>query len=77
MNLVYYLCVLFTPGIVSVLTSNIQKPLSHYREVVTIIQKLLDLLTGLRKIRENIPRKETVSSVFHERREFVGHTLSG
>ena len=28
-------------------------------------------MTGLRKIRENIPRKETVANVFKERREFV------
>ena len=35
------------------------------------MQKLLDLMTGLRKIRENIPRKETVAKVFKERREFV------
>ena len=42
-----------------------------YRRVVTVIQKILDLPTGLRKIRENIPRKEVVSDVFRERREFV------
>lgn len=35
------------------------------------MQKLLDLMTGLRKIRENIPRRETVAHVFKERREFV------
>lgn len=28
-------------------------------------------MTGLRKIRENIPRKVTVAEVFKERREFV------
>lgn len=48
-----------------------QKPLHHYRRVVTLLQNLLDLLTGLRKIRENIPRKVTVADVFKERREFV------
>ncbi|EPQ58496.1 hypothetical protein GLOTRDRAFT_36717 [Gloeophyllum trabeum ATCC 11539] len=42
-----------------------------YREIVSSLQQALDLLTGLRKIRENIPRKETVASVFKERREFV------
>lgn len=46
-----------------------------YRKVVTVIQKVLDLLTGLRKIRENIPRKEAVSDVFRERREFVSINL--
>ena len=35
------------------------------------MQKLLDSMTGLRKIRENIPRKETVANVFNERRDFV------
>lgn len=35
------------------------------------MQRILDLLTGLRKVRENIPRKETVASVFKERREMV------
>ncbi|PCH38737.1 hypothetical protein WOLCODRAFT_88241 [Wolfiporia cocos MD-104 SS10] len=35
------------------------------------MQKLLDVMTGLRKIRENIPRQETVASVFNERREFM------
>ncbi len=32
---------------------------------------MLDLLTGLRKIRENIPRKLTVTDVIKERRELV------
>ncbi|GJE97050.1 Fusaric acid resistance protein-like [Phanerochaete sordida] len=47
------------------------KPLRHYRRVVTVLQNVLDLMTGLRKIRENIPRKVTVAEVFHERREFM------
>ncbi|KAH9946389.1 uncharacterized protein BXZ73DRAFT_37522 [Epithele typhae] len=51
--------------------SLLPKPLGQYRNIVTTMQKLLDLMTGLRKIRENIPRKETVSSVFKERREFM------
>lgn len=54
-----------------------QKPLAHYRRTVGITRKLLDGMTGLRKIRENIPRKETVSNVFNERRDFVStqHTV--
>ena len=36
---------------------------------------MLDLLTGLRKIRENIPRKITVYDVLKERREFVSYLL--
>ncbi|KAI0747801.1 hypothetical protein C8Q80DRAFT_1168545 [Daedaleopsis nitida] len=51
--------------------SLLPKPLRHYRAIVTTMQKLLDLMTGLRKIRENIPRKETVATVFKERREFM------
>jgi len=51
--------------------SLVPKPLAHYRRTVATVQKLLDAMTGLRKIRENIPRKETVSNVFGERREFM------
>ncbi|KAI0781250.1 hypothetical protein BD413DRAFT_462963 [Trametes elegans] len=51
--------------------SLLPKPLRHYRQVINTMQKMLDLMTGLRKIRENIPRKETVANVFKERREFM------
>ncbi|KAI0928180.1 hypothetical protein AcW2_004274 [Taiwanofungus camphoratus] len=51
--------------------SLLPKPLAHYRRIVMVLQKLLDSMTGLRKIRENIPRRETVASVFKERREFM------
>lgn len=51
--------------------SLVPKPMRHYREVVLKIQKILDLMTGLRKIRENIPRKETIASVLKERKDFV------
>ncbi|KAG1883151.1 hypothetical protein F4604DRAFT_1741037 [Suillus subluteus] len=51
--------------------SLVPKPMRHYREVVLKIQKILDLMTGLRKIRENIPRKETIASVLKERKEFI------
>ncbi|KAG1849064.1 hypothetical protein C8R48DRAFT_729509 [Suillus tomentosus] len=51
--------------------SLVPKPMRHYREVVLKIQKILDLMTGLRKIRENIPRKETIASVMKERKEFI------
>ncbi|KAG0705229.1 hypothetical protein DFH29DRAFT_800614 [Suillus ampliporus] len=51
--------------------SLVPKPMRHYREVILKIQKILDLMTGLRKIRENIPRKETVASVLKERKEFI------
>ncbi|KII88794.1 hypothetical protein PLICRDRAFT_42030 [Plicaturopsis crispa FD-325 SS-3] len=51
--------------------SLLPKPMRHYRQVVATLQKTLDLMTGLRKVRENIPRKQTVASVFRERREFI------
>ncbi|TFK55317.1 hypothetical protein OE88DRAFT_1780799 [Heliocybe sulcata] len=51
--------------------SLVPKPMRLYREIASNLQKVLDLLTGLRKVRENIPRKETVASVFKERRELV------
>ena len=35
------------------------------------MQAMLDILTGVRKIRERIPIKETVSGVLNDRREFV------
>ncbi|KAG2349332.1 hypothetical protein BDR05DRAFT_979574 [Suillus weaverae] len=51
--------------------SLVPKPMRHYREVVLKIQKILDLMTGLRKIRENIPCKETIVLVLKERKEFI------
>ncbi|KAH7881894.1 Fusaric acid resistance protein family-domain-containing protein [Phlebopus sp. FC_14] len=47
------------------------KPMRHYRQVVHKLQKILDLMTGLRNIRENIPRKETTTSALKERHEFI------
>jgi len=43
----------------------------RYGQVVQKLQKILDLMTGLRNVRENIPRKETVVSVFKQRRELI------
>lgn len=51
--------------------SLVPKPMRRYGRVVEKLQKLLDLMTGLRKVRENIPRKETVSAVFQQRRELI------
>jgi hypothetical protein len=45
--------------------------MGRYGQVVQKLQKILDLMTGLRKVRENIPRKETVVPVFKQRRELV------
>lgn len=43
----------------------------QYRKTLTLLQSMLDLMTSLRKVRENIPVKETVSTVFTQRRELV------
>ncbi|EGO29517.1 hypothetical protein SERLADRAFT_359518 [Serpula lacrymans var. lacrymans S7.9] len=51
--------------------SLVPKPVHHYRQVVLKLQKVLDLMAGLRKIREKIPRNITVFPVLKERREFV------
>ncbi|RDB24188.1 Uncharacterized protein C26F1.08c [Hypsizygus marmoreus] len=51
--------------------SLIPKPMRCYRNTVAVLQRLLDLLTGIRKIRENIPRKETVEAVVPQRREMM------
>ncbi|KAI0340717.1 hypothetical protein BDW22DRAFT_1333959 [Trametopsis cervina] len=51
--------------------SLLPKPLHCYRRIVSLLQNMLDLMTGLRKIRENIPRKITVSDVIKERREIM------
>ncbi|VDC05323.1 unnamed protein product [Peniophora sp. CBMAI 1063] len=47
------------------------KPMSKYRQTVENLQAVLDIMTGIRKIRENIPIRETVAPVLAERREFV------
>ncbi|KAF8892705.1 hypothetical protein BD779DRAFT_1436676 [Infundibulicybe gibba] len=51
--------------------SLVPKPVRKYRQIVSLLQKLLDLLTGLRKVREHIPRKESVTDVAPHRRELV------
>ncbi|KAJ8080408.1 hypothetical protein PM082_017241 [Marasmius tenuissimus] len=46
--------------------------MSRYRQIIACLQRLLDLLSGLRKIRgEHIPRQHTVAAVANERRETV------
>ncbi|KAI0047054.1 hypothetical protein FA95DRAFT_1493111 [Auriscalpium vulgare] len=51
--------------------SILPKPMRQYRNTVAALQHILDIMTGIRKVRENIPIQETVLSVFRERREFV------
>lgn len=45
--------------------------MQRYRETISVMQKLLDLLTGLRLVRASIPKKETVTAVVSQRRELV------
>jgi len=51
--------------------SLLPKPMMQYRNAISSMQGMLDILTGLRKIREHIPVREAVSGVVNERREFV------
>lgn len=43
----------------------------QYRNTISSMQTMLDLMTGLRKIRKHIPVREAVSKVVKDRREFV------
>jgi len=48
----------------------------QYRNTISSLQATLDILTGLRRIRERIPMREAVSGVVNDRREFVGECSS-
>jgi len=43
----------------------------QYRNALSSMPVMLDILTGLRKIREHIPVREAISGVVNERRELV------
>jgi hypothetical protein len=45
--------------------------MGKYRETVIVLQRLLDVMTGLGKVRENIPREESIIQVLQHRRELV------
>ncbi|KAF8328929.1 Fusaric acid resistance protein family-domain-containing protein [Cantharellus anzutake] len=51
--------------------SLLPKPLRTYRKIIFILHRILDLFIGLRRIRENIPKKETVTDVFSYRKDLV------
>ncbi|KAH9174246.1 hypothetical protein EDB89DRAFT_2067893 [Lactarius sanguifluus] len=51
--------------------SLLPKPMMQYRNTISSMQAMLDLMTGLREIREHIPVQEAVSKVMKDRREFV------
>lgn len=38
------------------------------------MQRLLDIMTGLRKVREDVPREEAIVNVLLERRDMVSFT---
>ena len=40
------------------------------------MQRLLDIMTGLRKVRENVPREEAIVNVLSERRDLVSFILN-
>lgn len=39
------------------------------------MQRLLDIMTGLRRVRENVPREEAIVNVLSERRDLVSFIL--
>jgi hypothetical protein len=51
--------------------SLLPKPMMQYRNAISSMHTMLDILTGLRKIREYIPVREAVSGVANDRRELV------
>ena len=48
-----------------------QKPLKTYRHLIRTLQRAIDIMVGLRRVRDHIPRKETVQDVMPFRREVV------
>ncbi|GLB35274.1 putative fusaric acid resistance protein-like [Lyophyllum shimeji] len=53
--------------------SLVPKPRRCYQRTLAVLRKLLDLLTGIRKIRQSIPRREAVEAVVHRRRELMSN----
>ena len=56
------------------LIKHIQKPTRKYHEAVFLMQRLLDIMTGIRKVREDVPREEAIVNVLIERRDMVSFT---
>ena len=54
----------------------LQKPMIQYRNAISSMQAMLDIMAGIRKIRECIPVREAVSGVLSDRREFVRRCTS-
>ncbi|KXN87739.1 hypothetical protein AN958_08215 [Leucoagaricus sp. SymC.cos] len=51
--------------------SLIPKPMRRYRQVLTALHQLSNILTSLRKVVQHIPKKEIVTTVAPQRRELV------
>jgi len=49
----------------------VPKPTRKYHEAVFLMQRLLDIMTGLRKVREDVPREEAIVNVLSERRDMI------
>jgi hypothetical protein len=52
-----------------------QKPIRLYREIADLLRTSFDLLCGLRKVRQRIPRHEAVISVYHDRHDLVSASV--
>ncbi|KAF8633737.1 hypothetical protein AX17_004393 [Amanita inopinata Kibby_2008] len=51
--------------------SLIPKPVQKYKQLESVLHKLSDIFTGLRKIRDNINKKDITFAVTTQRREFA------
>ncbi|KDQ12279.1 hypothetical protein BOTBODRAFT_161808 [Botryobasidium botryosum FD-172 SS1] len=51
--------------------SLLPKPMRVYRNTIDTIQRILDILTGLRRIRENVPKRGTIRDLLPERQSLV------
>lgn len=58
-------------NLVHIETSLLPKPVKKYRKLIGDLNELLNLWSGLRAIRQNIPRKLTVLDVMPQRTELV------
>jgi len=51
--------------------SILPKPLKTYRHLTRTLQRAIDIMVGIRRVRDHIPRKETVQDVMSFRREVI------
>lgn len=55
----------------------VPKPTRKYQEAVFLMQRLLDIMTGLRKVRENVPKEIAIVNVLSERRDMISCVCVG